>query len=442
VRRRFGIVGTFAVWSGVVTGVFAVGVSVIATQQVAALTVEASARSLTTAMNVTIVRALTTARLDALSPSEMTALDSAIKQTMESGDVRAVKIWSTESRVVYSSYDQTEIGKRYEGYANVDAALAGEVAFDSNTSDKDESEDEARAFGDVIEVYAPMVAHPDGKIIGVFEVYQNYGPIRDRLVRKFTVVWGLSLLAAVLLYLVQLRVVKYAADRLHATEGEVSAVNDRLLVSLRDLEEHSMGTLQALVSAVDAKDSYTARHSLGVTEYAIATARRMGLGNDEVAVLERAGLLHDIGKIGIPESVLLKPGALSDEEYLTVKEHSDMGSRIIESIPFLRDLVGVVRHHHERWDGKGYPDGLAAEEIPRLSRILTVADAFEAMTSDRPYRRGMPVRKAREELERNNGTQFDPAAVAALLEALDAGEVGPDESAQDKNQGMRSRGGR
>lgn len=427
-RRPVSLTGTLAVSSALVIAIFTAAVTFLATQQVVALTVETTVQSLSDAVNASIVHALGAARLHQLTDEETARLDEVIESSTSSGQIRAVKIWDRDGRVVYSSYDRSEVGKSYGGYGNVAKALRGEIAYNVETEGKEESEEEAEAFGDVVEIYAPVLASPGGEVLGVFEVYQSYAPIQARLARRLAWVWALSFISGLLLYLVQLMVMRYAAKRLQASEHQVEEVSERLKVSLKDIEDHSMGTLMALVSTVDAKDSYTASHSLGVTEYAIAAARRLGIGDADVALLERAGLLHDIGKIGIPEAVLLKPGKLTDEEYLIVKEHSDMGSRIIESIPFLKDLMPVVRHHHERWDGKGYPDGIAGEDIPKLACVLMVADAFEAMTSDRPYRKGMSVRKAREELERHSGTQFDPACVKALLDALDAGEVGPDEA--------------
>jgi putative nucleotidyltransferase with HDIG domain len=417
--------GVFALWSAVVLLVFTVVITFFATRQIEGMVVTSSAKSMAAAVNGMIVHTLSDEELRNLRTTDLSQFDSLIADSIETSDIRAVKIWNREGVVVYSSLDKGEVGKVYPGYANLDAALAGKVVWNADTGDKAESSEEAASFGgDVVEVYSPIQLKPGGEVLGVFEVYQYYTPVRGTVVSQLMGVWGLSAAAALLLYVVQLRIVKSAADRLKQSEDEAEQVNDRLQASMRDLEEHSVGTLQALTSAVDAKDSYTARHSLGVTDYAVAAGRCMGLDEHEIALLERAGLLHDIGKIGIPEAILLKPKALTQEEYRAVQEHSDMGARIIESIPFLKDLVPIVRHHHERWDGGGYPDGLSGENIPKLARLLAVADAFDAMTSDRPYRRAMRVAAAREELQRASGTQFDPDAVDALLTCISSGEKG------------------
>ena len=425
-RRRLGVVGAFALWSAVVLGVFTVVITLVATRQIEGLVVTSSAKSMAAAVNGMIVHTLSDEQLRGLRTTDLTQFDSVIADSIKTSEIRAVKIWNRGGVVVYSSLDKDEVGRVYPGYENLDAALAGEVVWNADTSDKDESREEAQAFGgDVVEVYAPIQSSPGGEVFGVFEVYQNYSPVRETVVSSLLAVWGLSAAAAILLYVVQLRIVISAADSLKKSEAEAERVNERLEGSLRDLEEHSVGTLQALTSAVDAKDSYTARHSLGVTDYAVAAGRRLGLTQQELASLERAALLHDIGKIGIAEAILLKPRQLTREEYLAVQEHSDMGASIIGSIPFLKDLVPIVRHHHERWDGGGYPDGLSGENIPRLARVLSVADAFDAMTSDRPYRRAMKVATARVELERGAGTQFDPAAVEAFGACIEAGECSP-----------------
>jgi putative nucleotidyltransferase with HDIG domain len=154
-------------------------------------------------------------------------------------------------------------------------------------------------------------------------------------------------------------------------------------------------------------------------DYALLIAEELGLTLEEFEQLRFAGLLHDVGKTGLPQEILLKPGKLTPDEVLEMQRHAEMGATIVEQIDFLKSLTPIILHHHERWDGKGYPMGLVATGIPMLARVLAVADAFDAMTSDRPFRKAMSLAEARRELQEGAGTQFDPRMVAALLEALD-----------------------
>jgi putative nucleotidyltransferase with HDIG domain len=196
----------------------------------------------------------------------------------------------------------------------------------------------------------------------------------------------------------------------------------RLSASMQALDAERLEVLQALSAAVDARDQYTALHSMHVADYACAIAYKLGM-RDEVPMFEQAGLLHDIGKIGVPDALLLKPAGLTDDEFEIIKTHTATSARIIGSVPFFSEVVPAVLHHHERWDGTGYPSGLAGDEIPMASRILAVADAFDAMTTDRPYRAAMNVADARARVIECRGTQFYPPAVDALLELLDAGII-------------------
>jgi putative nucleotidyltransferase with HDIG domain len=154
-------------------------------------------------------------------------------------------------------------------------------------------------------------------------------------------------------------------------------------------------------------------------DYAMAIGEELNLPVEQVEQLRFAGLLHDVGKTGIPAEILIKPTKLTAEEMERVKQHAEMGASIVDQIDFLKSLTPVILHHHERWDGKGYPVGLAAEEIPFLARVLAVADSYDAMTSERSYRPKMTASAARRELEAGAGTQYDPRVVAALLEVLD-----------------------
>lgn len=179
------------------------------------------------------------------------------------------------------------------------------------------------------------------------------------------------------------------------------------------------GTVRSLASALDAKDAYTHGHSSRVADLAVQLAIRMGLDHRTADALQLAGILHDIGKIGIDDSVLKKPGRLTDEEFDQIKQHPVLGYEILKDIRPFRHILPAVRHHHESWDGGGYPDGLAGDDIPRDAQILAVADAFDAMISDRPYRRGMPLEKVREIFQKGRGQQWAADVVDVLLKSED-----------------------
>lgn len=185
----------------------------------------------------------------------------------------------------------------------------------------------------------------------------------------------------------------------------------------KDIEESHLGLLEALGVVVETRDFYTADHSRDVKKYAITIARQMGLSTEETESIAYASLIHDLGKIGIEERILSKPDKLSVEEFEKVANHSKIGADIVSHIKILKHLAPLILHLHERYDGKGYPDGLKGDRIPLGSRILMVADAFSAMTSDRPYRKAMPDGKAVAELRKNAGAQFDPVVVDTFIEA-------------------------
>jgi diguanylate cyclase (GGDEF)-like protein len=190
--------------------------------------------------------------------------------------------------------------------------------------------------------------------------------------------------------------------------------------SFAGLERTFLSTVEALANALEARDEYTSSHARWITDMAIRVGSELGLDGDTLKRLELGALFHDIGKIGIPNSVLLKPGPLTEEERLLIETHPELGERIIAPIDQLQDVCGIVRACHERWDGQGYPDQKAGEEIPLEARIIFACDAFHAMTTDRPYRRALPSEEALRRLEQNAGSQFDPRVVEVCLRVLDA----------------------
>ncbi len=211
--------------------------------------------------------------------------------------------------------------------------------------------------------------------------------------------------------------------------GEFDSVDAKLLTSIanecavylenavlfEDVHDLMMGLLHALTSAVDAKDAYTCGHSERVALLSQMLAKRIGLSDQQADRIYMAGLLHDVGKIGVPEAVLQKTGRLTAEEFDQMKKHTEIGARILRDIKQIEDVVPGVLHHHERFDGKGYPAGLAGEAIPLMGRIICLADSLDAMTSNRTYRKGMPIEAALAEVRRCSGTHFDPELAEHFL---------------------------
>ncbi len=189
----------------------------------------------------------------------------------------------------------------------------------------------------------------------------------------------------------------------------------------QQIETLFVDALMTIASAVEARDGYTGGHIERVTHYAVATGRVLGIGKDSLRHLWVAGLLHDLGKVAIPDQILGKPGRLTDEEYEIIQQHPTIGAAILERSPFLRPALPGVLHHHERWDGGGYPGGLRGEEISLEGRILAVADTYDAIVTTRPYRESQPPEAAVCEIRRCSGSQFDPLVVDAFLRAHEDG---------------------
>jgi putative nucleotidyltransferase with HDIG domain len=211
-----------------------------------------------------------------------------------------------------------------------------------------------------------------------------------------------------------------AAQRLFGLYRQERELGERLMVANSRLARANLSFASALVATLDARDRYTAGHSAAVAIYARDIAKRMNLDEQQQELVHLCGLVHDIGKIGLPPGLLEKPGALTLEERRQMQEHSAIGERILANVEDYEEIAAIVRHHHERMDGMGYPDGISGDDIPVLSRIIAVADAYNAMTSDRPYRDAMASRVARMRLAQGVEGQFDVAVVAAF-EAILAG---------------------
>jgi len=214
-------------------------------------------------------------------------------------------------------------------------------------------------------------------------------------------------------------VIPIRADLKASTE---SAEQERLLKEIEELKHKQLETcemaVKTILRALDCKDHYTYGHSMRVAYYSLTLGKSLGLSDEELYELELAALCHDVGKIAVPDDVLMKPARLTEEEFLKMKVHPTKSAEILQDFDYLDHIAFIAKHHHERYDGRGYPDGMKGEEIPVFSRIILIADTFDAMTSTRPYRKGLPYEVAFAELEEFSGSQFDPELVKYFISGM------------------------
>lgn len=207
--------------------------------------------------------------------------------------------------------------------------------------------------------------------------------------------------------------------------ANIEALVRKLKQALRQNQELFLETIRTLAAAIDAKDPYTRGHSERVSSYSMAISRHLGLNQEEVFRVHIAAILHDVGKLGIRESILNKPGGLSDDEFEIMRQHPAIGAQIMSPIRMLKDIIPGIRNHHETWDGSGYPDNLTGEEIPMVARIIGVADTFDAMTTTRPYQQAMTLDYVLQKMRSMSGSRFDPVVVEAFIAAVEAGDISP-----------------
>ena len=203
----------------------------------------------------------------------------------------------------------------------------------------------------------------------------------------------------------------------------INQINEELAEKNAELEQAYLDTVKILRQTVEAKDPYTRGHSDRVSAFAVLLGSKLGLSENDLETLRVGGLFHDIGKIGIPDNVLTKDDRLTENEFSQIKEHPTIGAHILGNAKVFQDIIPIVKHHHERYDGHGYPSKLAGEDIPYLVRIVTVVDTFDAMTSNRSYRKALSLDTVKEEIQKCKGTQFDPVIAQTFLNNIDSEEV-------------------
>jgi putative nucleotidyltransferase with HDIG domain len=337
----------------------------------------------------------------------------------ERPDILSVKVWRRDGVLAWASLAQGRIGKRFPLGNDLREVLETgdpEGGLEDLGDAEDAVESELRVDS-VLEVYAPVFSDSD-RVIGAYEVYADASPLEATIADRRRELW--IAIGAVFLLLWALLVVlaRSASSTLRRQTNTLRERSVALSESYQRLEESSLEAIETLNATVEAKDPYTAGHSLRVQRISLSIGRELGLTIKELDALRYGGLFHDIGKIAIPDALLTKPGRLTDGEYELMKTHSAEGARIVGKFSRLRDSVPIIRHHHERWDGRGYPDGVAGEDIPLPAAIAGLADAWDAMTIERPYQRALSSEEALEEVRACRGTQFVPAVVDAFFEAV------------------------
>jgi putative nucleotidyltransferase with HDIG domain len=371
-----------------------------------------------------------------LSAGELRTLEQNAVFHFSIYSVVATRFYTPDGTIVFS-YDDDEIGRRLDLVENpsLAAALGGRRIATHRTIVADvryarpgftyaeatgaasppldhSGHAVAAAAPDIrsvetLESWVPVLSR-DGTVVGAVTVWRDVEPLNNALRNMQAGIGAVIAAAAMLLWLI-LRGVYTRSSK------QIVSKATALRAALAETDRTYDATLAALSSALDVRDTETEGHARRVVRYMELIAEALNVPVERYATLRRGALLHDIGKIGVPDHILRKPGPLTEAEWHTMKTHPHLGAKIIANVPFLEEVAVIIRAHHERWDGLGYPEGLAGEAIPLGARIFAVADSFDAMTSDRPYRRGRPLDAALGELVRCSGTQFDPRVVAAFL---------------------------
>jgi putative nucleotidyltransferase with HDIG domain len=336
-------------------------------------------------------------------------------------EIVTVKVWRANGVLAWTNRARGRIGRRFELDGNLGTAIRkNESVAEIEIPDTEENAVErSLGFGRLLEVYAPIENATNDRAIGAYEIYADPKRSDHLIAANNHVIWAAVALVFLALYLALAVLVRTASRTLRRQAASLAARTAELSDAYAVLEQNALEAVETLNATVDARDPYTAGHSQRVQEIAVAVARELGLSGKELDAIAHAGLFHDIGKLGVPDAILTKPAKLTTQEYELMKHHPADGANIVAKFGRLRDAVPLIRHHHERWDGNGYPEGLGGNEIPLGAAIVGLADAWDAMTTDRPYHRALDADEAEAELRKHRGTQFAPLVVDAFFRVLE-----------------------
>jgi putative nucleotidyltransferase with HDIG domain len=320
-------------------------------------------------------------------------------------DVRGLSVYARGGRLVFSTTHPGRVG-RLRTSPDLRAALR-------TNEPHAEPVDPVGKAQTVVKVWAPIHSS-SGRVVGAAEVSLDDAVVNGLIDETRATVWYAVVIVFGILWLMLAVLVRGASARLRAQTVDLEARSHDLVESSREVEATLLETIETLNAAVEARDPYTAGHSQRVRRVSLAIGRELRLPAKQLGALSTAALFHDIGKIGMPDSILTKAGKLDRAEAAIMREHVIRGAEIVSPITSLKDSVPAIRHHHERWDGLGYPDRLSGTDIPVEAAIIAIADAWDAMTTDRPYAAALDVNEAMLQIRAGRGKQFSPVVVDAF----------------------------
>jgi putative nucleotidyltransferase with HDIG domain len=341
-------------------------------------------------------------------------------QLRRDSELVTVKVWRPDGVLAWTNRAPERIGRRFPLEDDLGKVLRDNRAIASmdDLNSAENAVERSLHFSHLLQVYAPIQSSDGRHVIGAYEIYANPSHLESFITSRKHVIWLTVGLVFLALYCALGLLVRGASAMLTRQASALRKRSHELLDSYRRLQERSLEAIESLNATVDARDPYTAGHSARVQRIALALAEELRIPHTRLDAVRYGSLFHDIGKIAVPDAILSKPAALTAREYDVIKRHPVDGADIVSKLGSLRDAVPLIRHHHERWDGDGYPDGLRGEAIPLEACVIGLADAWDAMTSDRPYRPAMTVEAAAAEVRQGRGTQFAPAIVEAFFAAL------------------------
>ena len=347
-----------------------------------------------------------------ITSTKSTQISSSVIEAMSLYDVESITFVNKNKEVILSE-NSDFAGDQVQDSNYLDKVLNAEVSFAFSDSYKSTIANGTSEGEIVINLYEPIIY--DGTVEGVCVMqipYQSVIAHADMLLQiiALTISSGLFIL-----FLLLIGVLYKTSKTMLKQNDELIEQKTEIKISYNKLDDSYKCTVLALSNAVDARDPYTAGHSMRVSKISLLISEEMKMTDEDSRILEYAALFHDIGKIGIPDDILNKREKLTDDEYNLIKNHPDIGVNILGEIAFLLNSLPLIKHHHERFDGKGYPSGIIGEEIPLCARIIAIADTYDAMTSDRPYRRGFSHAAAVQEILENKGAQFDGTLVDVFM---------------------------